>query len=161
VDMNLMTNFVDVNVTGYTAHASPVIALTRGRGRPLISPSAVVIKGSWQATGQTVDGRFDIEASDVPLDDQIVEALPRRQTDFQKLARSFNATGKGDIKARIIQGPDVKDFHNEYHVRFHDAAIRWDLFPYPLEQVSGFLDIYPTHWEFREGRGTHRGSVVL
>ena len=44
---------------------------------------------------------------------------------------------------------------------FHEAAIRWDLFPYPLEQVSGFLDIYPRHWEFREGRGTHRGGEVL
>ena len=114
-----------------------------------------------------MDGEFDIQAEDIPLDDMLVSALPgeRTETDkianYQKLARSFSATGKGDIKALIHQGPGPKDFRNEYHVHFHDTAIRWALFPYPLEDVSGYLDIYPGHWEFKGGRGTHHGCEVL
>ncbi len=83
------------------------------------------------------------------------------QPNLHKLAQSFNATGKGDIKAFIRHKPGTNGFQNEYHVRFHDAAMRWDPFPYPLENVSGFLDIYPKYWEFREGKGTHNGGEVL
>src|SRR5262249_24739550 len=43
-------------------------------------------------------------------------------------------------------------------VRIHDAAACYDVFPYPLEQVSGVLEIFPDHFEFREFRGSHKGG---
>jgi len=144
VDMNLLTKLVAVDVTGYTG------------------PRAVFIKGTWKGDGPQAEGQFDIQATDIPLDEKLVNAL--LLPSFKKLAQSFNATGTGDIKAHIRRTPGAApglEYHNEFHVRFHDCAIRWDQFPYPLEKASGFLDIYPRHWEFRDGRGTHRGAEVL
>jgi len=143
LDMNLITELVQLNVTGYTG------------------PRPVFIKGTWQGRGlPKADCKIEITAADIPLDQKIVDAL--LVPEFNKLARSFHASGKGDIKAYIRHEPGAEDFHNEYHVWFHEAAIRWDTCPYPLENVSGYLDINPNkHWEFRGGRGTHRGCEVL
>ena len=84
VDMNLLTRLVQLNATGYTGT------------RP------VLVKGTWQGKGDKVDCRFDIDAAGIPLDEKIINALP---PNFQKLAREFNATGLGDIKAHIRKRP--------------------------------------------------------
>ena len=141
VDMNMLTEVVQVKVTGYTG------------------PRPVVITGTSQGKRREADVDLDIYAEDIPLDKKLVNALVL--TNFKELAKSFNATGRGDVKAHIRHEPGADEFNNEYHVRFHDAAFRWDPFPYPLEIVSGYLDIFPKGlWEFRGGRGNHRGCEV-
>ena len=52
------------------------------------------------------------------------------------------------------------DYHNEYHIHLREGSVCWDGFPYPLENVSGLLDIYPDRWEFHKGRGSHDGGEV-
>ena len=147
LDMNLLTRLLEIDVTGHT-----------GGGLGISRP--VFIKGTWKGEGQQADGDIDIHGTDIALDEQLVSALPTAPTNFQRLARGFNAVGKGDIKAHIRFEPGAREFRNQYHVRFHETFVRWDKFPYPLENVSGFLDIYPKHWEFRDGRGTHRGAEI-
>lgn len=121
----------------------------------------VFIQGFWQGEGAETEARFDIQAADVPIDETLMAALVHAGT-AQKLARSFRATGKADIKAHIRHdaGAAAADFRNEYHAHVHDATLLWDAFPYPLEQVRGVLDIYPKQWEFREFHASHRGGTV-
>src|SRR5262249_23711718 len=45
-------------------------------------------------------------------------------------------------------------------VRFHESALKWDEFQYPLDKVTGILDIMPDHWEIREFRGTRNQGEV-
>src|SRR5262249_43232415 len=52
------------------------------------------------------------------------------------------------------------EFANRFYIRFHHAALHFDVFPYPLENVSGILDIQPGHWEFHDFVGTHKGGEV-
>ena len=52
----------------------------------------------------------------------------------------------------------MKKFSNSYVVQFHHATVCYDVFPYPLEDVTGILDIEPEHWEFRDFRGRHKGG---
>jgi hypothetical protein len=122
---------------------------------------AVFIEGTWQGEGKDAEARFDIQAADVPIDDALLAGLVHAPA-AQKLARSFHATGKADIKAHIRhdRGAGAAVFRNEYHAQIHDATLRWDAFPCPLKQVRGVLDIYPTHWEFREFHATHHGGQV-
>jgi hypothetical protein len=141
LDYNLLSTLVQVNVTGYT-------------GR-----QPVFIKGTWLGTGDALDATFDLHGNDLPIDDKLVAGLQYTPA-LQKLARSFNATGKVDIKAHLRHVPGTKEFQNEYHVRFHEATVKWDDFPYPLDNVHGFLDIYPRHWEFRDFEGTNNGARV-
>ena len=43
---------------------------------------------------------------------------------------------------------------------FHDTSLKYDLFPYPLEKVTGMLDIQPDHWECRDFHGSHKGGEI-
>lgn len=140
LDMNLLNQRIGVDVVG---HAGP---------RP------VSIKGTWQGQGEQADATIDIQATDIPLDETLLDAL--RSTPYEKLARSFHAQGLGDIKALIRHVPGSPQFANEYHALFHDATLDWDQFPYRLNAVSGSLDIYPRHWEFRDFEGKHQDGLV-
>ncbi len=142
LDLNLLTQRIGVDAIGYSGD------------RP------VYIKGAWQGKGDDADGAIDIQANDILLDEKLLHAL--HLSAFEKLARSFNAQGKGDIKAlvRHVPGNPAAQFASEYHVYFHDAAIHWDQFPYRLREVSGFFDLYPNRWEFRDFQGKHDEGLV-
>lgn len=101
--------------------------------------------------------KLDIWGKDVPLDQKLVRALPEK---YQKIANSFHPTGRGDFVASIRREPGEKECRNRYVVTFHDATVRYDVFPYPLENVTGVLDIVQPEgsWEFRDFRGTHKGG---
>lgn len=144
VDFDLADRHVDVNITGATGE------------RP------VFIQGHWTGEGLGADASFDIRTSEVVIDEKLLDALPTTPTNVQKLARSFRAQGKIDVKAHIRREAGASEYKNEYHVHFQDARMCWDDFPYPLENVTGALDIYPGHWEFNEFRGSHKdGHVVV
>jgi hypothetical protein len=139
VEMNLLSQITVVDVAG------------------LASGTPVALRGTWRGLGAAAEASFDLQASDVPLNETMLKALPPT---FEKLARSFNASGRGDIKGRIRLVPGSPVYHNEFHVQFHDCSVTWDYFPYPLQEVSGILDIYPHSCEFREFKGTRDGGVV-
>lgn len=117
----------------------------------------VLITGSWQGEGKQLDADFDIQATDVPIDETLLTALPKSE---QQLARSFRVNGKADIKAHVRHLPGATAFRNEYHVRVHDSSLQWDVFPCPLEQARCLLDIYPKHWEFRDFHAVHHGGTI-
>lgn len=97
----------------------------------------------------------DVWGDNLPLDEKLLAALP---PEYQPLARSFHATGQGDFRAFFRRGRGAPRPSNRYLVYFHHAALRYDGFPYPLENVSGTLEIQPDHWEFRDFRGSHKGG---
>jgi hypothetical protein len=135
---------------------------------------------SGQAAGQPVTLHGDVrgvrsknevdlvlEASGMPLDDVLFRALPVKS---QELARQFlpqasrelglhtRPLGTADVKALIRKRRDDAKFANRYLVTFHDAAIQYDLFPCPLETVTGILDLQPDHWECHDFHAVHRGG---
>lgn len=117
----------------------------------------VLMFGRWNGEGPNADIKFDIIADNVAIDEDLLNSLPPV---LQKFCRSFNALGKVDVKSHIRHEPGSA-WRNEYHIRIHDAAIKWDQFPYPLHDVSGNIDVYPDHWEFHEFQGKHQGGHVL
>ncbi|MBI3406879.1 MAG: hypothetical protein HY040_00800 [Planctomycetes bacterium] len=119
----------------------------------------VIVKGYWQGEGPGVDSQFDVIADNVALDKTLLDALPPV---FQKLAGGFHPTGKADVKALIkhVPGHAEKEFQHEYHIRFHEATVLWDGFPYPLENVTGLLDIFPNSYQICDFHGTHAGGLV-
>lgn len=119
----------------------------------------VTIQGSWQGEASQVDAHIDIRAENVLLDKTLLEALP---PPLKSIAKSFHPTGKVDVKAHIAHSPGEaeKDYRQEYHVRFHEGTVQWDGFPYPLEKVSGFIDIYAKSFQIRDCQGTRAGGLV-
>ena len=139
VEMDLITELVHVDTSMYSG-ASPIF-----------------VKGTWQGQGIDADARFDIVANDIPVDEKLLKALPGT---MQKVVCDFSATARGNMKAHIRHQPGAAEWGNEYHVYFTDGSVQWQEFPYPLERMTGYLDIYPHHWEVRELKGHNQGSQV-
>jgi hypothetical protein len=143
VDYNLINRRVDVDLK------------THAGDRP------VILWGHWTGEGAQADVDFNIQATDVPIDEKLSQALHTDSLDtIRHFAESFHPTGLIDVKSYIRHEPG-QSFRNEFHIHFHEAAVKWDHFPYPLTQVSGFLNIYPDHWEFKQFQGTHQDGHVL
>jgi hypothetical protein len=96
-----------------------------------------------------------IWANDLPIDETLHAALP---TSHQALARSFHPRGLLDFEALVSKPAESDACANRFLIRFHDAALRYDVFPYPVENVNGVLDIRPDRWEFHGFRGMHQGG---
>jgi hypothetical protein len=140
----------------------------RGSGRP------VVVRGFIQGDK---DSEVDlaIAADNVPIDHKLMSALPRKS---RELARTFlpaasrdlgqpdqqrglvQPAGLANIKVFVRRGREQKNFTNRYLIALHDTSLKYDLFPYPLEKVTGILDIQPDHWECRDFHGSHKGGEI-
>jgi hypothetical protein len=140
----------------------------RGSDRP------VVVRGSIHGDKQSaVD--LVVAADDVPVDHKLLAALPKKSQD---LARTFlpsrsrdlglaeqplglvQPAGLANIKVFIRRARGDDHFANRYIIALHDTALKYDLFPYPLEKVTGVLDIQPDHWECRDFHGSHKGGEI-
>jgi hypothetical protein len=131
-------DLVKIDLVGFTG-SRPVSIQGEVRGK---KPAAVNVQ---------------IRADNVPIDEKLCAAL---QPEFQKLVRSFEPRGYADVEAVISRPPGERRFANQFIVHFHNASIRYELFPYPLEGVSGTLSIQPDHWEYRDCYGTHKGGEI-
>ncbi len=122
-------------------------------------PRTIELKGYWIGEGDDAEADLHLCAREVPIDDNLIAALPES---LQDLTRSFHPQGFINATARIFHAPGTEEFCNEYHAEFYDASVSWDGFPYLLERVTGKLDIYPEHWEFRNFHGVHnQGDVYI
>ncbi|HTU20674.1 MAG TPA: AsmA-like C-terminal region-containing protein [Gemmataceae bacterium] len=140
----------------------------RGPNRPL------TVRGFIEGDGASeVD--LTIAADDVPVDHQLFLALPPKS---RELARRFlpsrsrelglpdhpleqvQPAGLANIKVFVRRPRGQETFANRYLLTFHDTSLKYDLFPYPLEKVTGVLDIQPDHWECRDFHGSHKGGEI-
>jgi hypothetical protein len=117
----------------------------------------VYLKGEVTGEGHLPKVSIKIWGDNLPLDQKLHAALPEQH---QKLAASFHPAGSANFEAFIERSQDQPEFNNRYLIRVHDATARYDVFPYPLENVTGILDIQPNHWEFSKFTGVHKGGLV-
>ncbi len=100
---------------------------------------------------------LDIWGSDLEIDESLIAALPPGP---KKITRSFHPKGRLDLVASIRRPQGHQEFSNSFRLRFHDASVQYDVFPYPIEQVSGELDIQPDHWSYTGFQGSHNGAEL-
>ncbi len=159
-----------IQVDSSSDHDNHINVDLAGRG----SGCPVTVKGSVRGDkASEVD--LVIAAEDVPIDHKLLRAVPERS---RELARTFlparsrelglpsptlgltQPAGLVNIKVFVRRGRGEEDFANRYILSFHDTALKYDLFPYPLENVSGVLDIQPDHWECQNFHGSHKGGEI-
>lgn len=103
----------------------------------------------------------DVRADNVPMDEKLHAALVPKDQKTSKpyeLAHEFKPTGLCDVQAFIRRDGTSRKFANRYVIKFHHAALRYRVFPYPIESVTGTLDVQPEHWEFHDFHGSHKGG---
>jgi hypothetical protein len=122
----------------------------------------VTIVGEVLGQGATAHVDINIAGKNIVMDQRLKEALPNG---LDKVADSFQPSGYVDFVAKIWRDrdkrqPDKAEWLNQYTLNFHDASLRYDAFPYRLENVRGTLVVLPHgSWEFHDFQGTHKGGT--
>jgi hypothetical protein len=118
----------------------------------------VYIKGEVNGDGPDAAVAVRIWGDNFPLDAKLQAAL---QVPQQRLAQAFHPAGFANVDADIRRAPFSRKFTNRYVVHFHHTSARYDVFPYPLENIEGDLEIRgDDSWEFRNFSATHKGCQV-
>jgi hypothetical protein len=110
-----------------------------------------------EVTGKGPAAGMDLKiwGKDLPIDEKLRGAL---EPEFQKIVDDFRPSGRVDVEAYIHHEPGGVKPQNRFVITFHDASLGYELFPYPVKNVTGILDIQPDHWEFRDFHGSHKGG---
>jgi hypothetical protein len=159
-----------VEMTTRSDHNNDVAVhlVAQSAGRP------IAVKGAIHGPKANSAIDFEVAGDNIPLDGKLFEALPTDGTSNpRKIVRQFlphrsrelglerAPMGLANIRAIIHRQRGHCEFENRFVVGVHDAAVQYDLFPLPLEHVSGVLDIQPHgHWECHDFRGEHAAGEL-
>lgn len=125
----------------------------------------VVLTGFFRNPGPEIEASFRVQATDVPLDQRVVDALALEKYDAVREAlKVLRLEGLADVDGTLSRpaGPGQK-FALKLHVDVHDGVLDYMRFPYRLTNFSGTVDYDPAVapvWRFQNLRGEHKGAVL-
>ena len=121
------------------------------------APFPTVISGHYSNIFEDAAGTVEIIGEDVPIDSKLLRALP---LSAQQVVYSLQPSGK--IKARLLLElpPGDAPLKRQFDIALDHVSLRYDHFPYPLRDVTGFLHCNGDAWEFRDVLGINGTAVV-
>jgi len=134
--MRNVRGMVHHSVSETTADEISINLLADGAG------TTTRITGTIKGSQPDVDVDLRIVGNNVTLDKDLIDAMP---DDNPKLLRKLHATAHGDFvgtvrhnaRTRREYGPDV--FDNQFTITIDRGSMKYEAFPYPLENMSGVL----------------------
>ena len=143
-------------LTGELRMAKRLVTVDSVRGRH--GPMRCTIDGTAGGWGETPgETNLTIEATDVPLDANLIAALPAHT---RKAAASMHATGLAErVSARVRQLPG-KPLDLRAVARLRGASLRPDAFPYALTDATGLLTIRGDRVIVEELHGRHGAARI-
>jgi len=99
---------------------------------------------------------LEIAAEDLPIDDVLINALP---ADAREGLAELDLTGLADVRGRLYRHAG-ETLAYDLTAQIHDAAVRPEVFPYPLENLTARVHLTPGHIEIEELTSWHEGSQV-
>ena len=118
----------------------------------------VVFTGQVRNPGPEAWSRFDIKATEIPIDDRLRKACPANvQRIIDQLQAQGDLTGRVQLERPAGLGQELSIY---VEARLSDGSINCQSFPYPLSSVSGEFRGQGSTWEFKNFRGRHEGAEV-
>jgi uncharacterized protein involved in outer membrane biogenesis len=102
---------------------------------------------------------LEITGNNLPIDERLIAALPDAP---ERVTRQFKPTGLVDVRAELHRQPGNgtaprMPLESRYVIRFHEATMRYEKFPYPVEDVEGTLELHGgNRWTFTGFKGRHK-----
>jgi hypothetical protein len=121
--------------------------------------------GTIENPGRDAHVHLNFVGEALPIDKTLFDAMP---PDVRKVVDEFHPTGTVRGRAHVERlappRPDADprgivkiDAQLELNER---CSIRWDGLPYPVENLTGQLEIYPNRWKFKNMRGSNGQAVI-
>jgi hypothetical protein len=108
--------------------------------------------------GRDFTGWFDIQTDGpIPIDDKLLAALDPAA---QKLVRSFAPRGSASVQAHFQRDPGNVRLHRTVNVQLHDCSIQHERFRYPIDKVTGLLELTDDRWLFRNLAGRNDSAYI-
>jgi len=106
---------------------------------------------------------LEIHGTRVPITPRLLKALELYPRTFETVAE-FKPAGAVtmvvNLQRRPGESPEEKPpLDKRFVFHFHDASMRYQEFPYPVEEIEGTLEISADEsWRFYDFRGKHKGG---
>ncbi len=105
-------------------------------------------------------GWVEVSGEGVSVHEELLAAMPEK---VEKFVRTLHAQGLVDFRWRYQRTNPYADNGNaDLELRLTDCAIQYEKFPYPLQQVRGFVTAHNGHFKLSDIVGRDRqGSAVV
>lgn len=101
---------------------------------------------------QTPEVELRVEAKSIPLDEALEKALPpEARTAFTK----FRPSGFVNLSGTVSLHPDNPGVVYDLHANLYDTSVKYEYFPYALNDIQGSISIRPEGLSVIEITGKH------
>jgi hypothetical protein len=131
----------------------------------LVGGQPLSASGTIDHPGPRAIVRLDFQGTALPIDKALFDAMP---ADVRKVVDEFKPTGtvRGTATLRRTP-PDSPDADPRGKVELdayldlnERCGIKWKGMPYPVNNLTGRLEIHPDLWEFKNMRGDNGQAVI-
>lgn len=97
-------------------------------------------------------GWVEAKGDNIPVDDKLIDAIPGKA---HAVIRDMDPRGTVNFFARTWRDNPDEPFHRHALVGLNRATIRYEKFPYQINNIRGTLEMSERDWEFRDLEGFH------
>ncbi|HUY93105.1 MAG TPA: hypothetical protein VMV10_30525 [Pirellulales bacterium] len=111
----------------------------------------VRLDGEFLNPGPQAAGYFEASSENVRFDEKLFLALAEPS---RRIVRSLNPRGSMNVYFRSETGNEPRPvWHTSLRLTLNRCALRYDVFPYPLDGIRGVISMDDGVWEFVNGKG--------
>jgi hypothetical protein len=131
--------------------------------RTIVGDGLVTVKGTIDNPGPDCKVALDFTGEAMPVDDTLMKAMP---PDVRAVVDQFHPSGTVRGTAQLRRRPPPRpgapaDITIVMKLDLNDrCSMRWDGMPYPIQDLTGHLEIYPDHWTFDRVRGRNGEAII-
>jgi hypothetical protein len=133
--------------------------------RTLVGNKPLRATGTIDNPGPDAHVQLDFEGEALPIDKTLFDAIP---PDVRAVVKEFQPTGTVRGRAHVERIPPAGPNDDPKGTVKLDAAldlnercaIKWAGLPYPVENLTGRLELHPNLWIFKDMRGSNGQAVI-
>jgi hypothetical protein len=103
---------------------------------------------------------FDVKGDSFPLDEKFFRALPKEPKDVQAIVRALNPGGSFNIYFQSTREVPGETPHQHLVLDLNRCSIRYQKFPYPINNLTGNLVMFDDQWNFFKLQGFNNSACI-
>ncbi len=115
-------------------------------GRPLW------VRAQVENPGPQFTGWVQVQGSRLPVDQTLLQALPSKP---RAVVQSLHPQGVVSFACKFWRDHPSEKLQRHITVEVQQGAIRYEKFPYRVENIRGTLELVNHRWQFRRLQGSH------